>query len=181
MRVFIAVDVPVEIRNAFAAVQRKLEQSTNSARWVAAESIHITLKFIGEVPDRRVEDIHTALMALSWKPFTARIAGVGFFPGTRSPRVFWAGLEAPTMAGLAEELDFRMERIGFEKETRTFFRPHVTLARSKDTRLDASLVAAASEYREYEFGSFTVDRIFLFKSTLKPSGAVYEKLREYLL
>jgi len=180
MRVFIAVEVPVEIRNAFAAVQRELERSTNSARWVAAESIHITLKFIGEVPDRRVEDIHAALMALSWKPFTARIAGVGFFPGTRSPRVFWAGLEAPTMAGLAEELDSRMERIGFEKERRAF-RPHVTLARSKDTRLDASLVAAASEYREYEFGSFPVDRIFLFKSTLKPSGAVYEKLREYLL
>ena len=84
------------------------------------------------------------------------------------------------MEGLAERLDTRLERLGFEKERRKF-RAHITLARARDTRMDSSLVAAASEYNEYEFGSFLVDRIFLFKSSLKPTGAVYEKLREYLL
>jgi 2'-5' RNA ligase len=83
------------------------------------------------------------------------------------------------MQNLAEQLDSRMERLGFEKEKRAF-RPHITLA-ARDSRIDSALVTAASQYAEQQFGSFTVDRVFLFKSILRPSGAVYEKLKEYLL
>src|SRR6267143_2484533 len=180
MRVFIAVDLPNELRKELAELERQLKPLTDTVKWVAPESIHITLKFIGEVPDKQAEDIDAALTGLTWKPFTVTVRGVGFFPGNRSPRVFWAGMEAPTMQKLAEELDSRMERSGFEKEKRAF-RPHITLARARDSRIDSSLVAAASKYAEHQFGSFTVDRIFLFKSILKPTGAVYERLREYLL
>lgn len=180
MRIFIAVDLPSELRKALKELQRELKPVTDTARWVAPESIHITLKFIGEVPERRLEDIDRALEGLSWKPFTVAVRGVGFFPGTRSPRVFWAGMEAPTMEGLTEQLDTRLERLGFEKEKRAF-RPHITLARARETRMDSSLVTAATNHEERDFGSFTVDRIFLFQSTLKPSGAVYSKLKEYLL
>ena len=180
MRVFIAVDLPGEIRKALGDVQRQLRPLTDTARWVSPDSIHVTLKFIGEAPDKRVEDIDTALKGLTWKSFTVTVHGVGFFPGTRSPRVFWAGMEAPTMQGLAEQLDTRMERLGFEKEKRAF-RPHITLARARDSRIDSSLVTAAAEFQEHDFGSFTVDRVFLIKSTLKPAGSVYEKLKEYLL
>ena len=180
MRVFIAVELPDDIRKALGDVQRQLQPLTDTARWVSPDSIHITLKFIGEVPDKRIEDIDAALTGLTWKPFTVTVHGVGFFPGTRSPRVFWAGMEAPTMQGLAEQLDTRMERLGFEKEKRAF-RSHITLARARDTRIESALVTGAAEYEEHDFGSFTVDRMFLFKSTLKPSGAVYDKLKEYLL
>jgi 2'-5' RNA ligase len=180
MRVFIAIDIPNEIRTALKEVQRELRPLTTSVRWVAAESIHITLKFIGEVPDKGLDDIDTALTGLTWKPFTVTVRGVGFFPGTRSPRVFWAGMEAPTMQGLGERIESRMERLGFEKEKRAF-RPHITLARANNTRIESSFVSGAAQYEEHEFGSFVVDRMFLFKSTLNPSGAVYEKLKEYLL
>ena len=180
MRVFIAVDLPIEIRNALAEIQRELRPTSHAARWVNPDSIHITLKFIGEVPDSRLDEIHGALAGLTWIPFTVTIRGAGFFPGNRSPRVFWAGMEAPTMQGLAEELDARMERLGFENEQRAF-RPHITLARAKETRIDSSLVAAAAKFEGHEFGAFSVDRIFLFKSTMKPGGAVYEKLKEYPL
>jgi RNA 2',3'-cyclic 3'-phosphodiesterase len=180
MRVFIAVDLPNEIRQELAELERQLKPSTDTARWVAPESIHITLKFIGEVPEKRVEDVDAALTGLTWKPFTITVRGVGFFPGNRSPRVFWAGMEAPTMQDLAVELDSRMERLGFDKEKRAF-RPHITLARARDSRIDSSLVTASSEFAEHEFGSFTVDRIFLFKSTLNPGGAIYERLKEYPL
>ena len=180
MRVFIAVDLPGEIRKALGDVQRQLRPLTDTARWVSPDSIHVTLKFIGAVPDKRVEDIDAALTGLTWKPFTVTVHGVGFFPGTRSPRVFWAGMDAPTMEGLCEQLDTRMERLGFEKEKRAF-RPHITLARARDSRIDSSLVTAADEFQEHDFGSFTVDRMFLIKSTLKPSGSVYETLKEYLL
>jgi 2'-5' RNA ligase len=180
MRLFLAVDLPDHIRHELAEVQSALKPSTDSARWVSADSIHITLKFLGEVPEKLVEEIDTALAGLSWKHFTVTVRGVGFFPGNRSPRVFWAGMEAPTMQDLAEELDSRMERLGFDKEKRAF-RPHITLARARDTRIDSALVTGASPYEEHAFGSFTADRVFLFKSTLTPSGSVYEKLKEYLL
>jgi RNA 2',3'-cyclic 3'-phosphodiesterase len=180
MRLFIAVDLPDGVRDALSELQRTLRASTNSARWVAPESIHITLNFLGEVADKRLEEINGALADLAWKPFTVVVKGVGFFPGTRSPRIFWAGLDAPTMESLASETGDRMERIGFEQEKRAF-RPHITLARSRDARLDTALISAAAEYSDRDFGSFSVDRIFLFKSTLKSSGAVYEKVREYSL
>jgi RNA 2',3'-cyclic 3'-phosphodiesterase len=180
MRVFIAVDLPNEIRKTLADVQHELRDFSNSVRWVSPDAIHITLKFIGEMPEKRLEEIDDALTGFTWLPFTITVRGVGFFPGTRSPRVFWAGMEAPTMKDMAEELDTRMERVGFDKEKRAF-RPHITLARARDTRIDSSLVAASEPYEHYDFGSFVADRVFLFQSTLKPSGAVYEKLKEYLL
>jgi 2'-5' RNA ligase len=180
MRVFIAVDLPTEMRSELAKLQRELEPLTDTARWVAPESIHITLKFIGEIAEKRLEDIDASLTGLTWKSFAITVRGVGFFPGNRSPRVFWAGMEAPTMQNLAEQLDSRMERLGFDKEKRAF-RPHITLARARDSRIDSSLVTAAARYAEHDFGSFTVDRVYLFKSILKPSGAVYERLKEYLL
>ncbi|HEY2380606.1 MAG TPA: RNA 2',3'-cyclic phosphodiesterase [Terriglobia bacterium] len=180
MRLFIAIDLPAEVRSNVADVQRALRPLAESAKWVAPESIHITLKFLGEVPEKQLDDINTAMNGLSWKPFTISVRGVGFFPGNRSPRVFWAGMEAPTMQGLAEELDSRMERLGFEREKRAF-RPHITLARARDTRIDSSLVTGAAQYEEHDFGSFTADRLFVIKSTLKSTGSVYEKLKEYLL
>src|SRR5437867_125274 len=180
MRVFIAVELPDDVRRGLKEIQRDLRSLHESARWVSPESIHITLKFLGEVPNKRVDNIHEALAGLSWKPFLIKVQGIGFFPGTRSPRVIWAGMEAPTMSGLAEELDARMDRIGFEKERRAF-RPHITLARARDTRMDSSLVKAAAKYADHPFGSFKVDRVSLFQSTLKPTGAVYNKLKEYLL
>ena len=180
MRLFIAIDLPNEVRKQLAEVQRALRPLADSAKWVDAESIHITLKFLGEAPEKQLDDINAAMNGLSWKPFTISVRGVGFFPGNRSPRVFWAGMEAPTMQGLVEQLDSRMERLGFEKEKRAF-RPHITLARARDTRLDSSLVTGAASYEEHDFGSFTADRVYIIKSTLKPAGSVYEKLKEYLL
>jgi RNA 2',3'-cyclic 3'-phosphodiesterase len=180
MRLFIAIELPDGIRDALARVQSELKAATHSARWVAAESIHITLKFLGEVQEGKIADIHAAVTGLTWKPFTITVRGVGFFPGTRSPRIFWAGMESPTMQELAAQVDSKMEPLGFEKEKRAF-RPHITLARAKDTRIDASLVTAATHFKDHDFGSFFVDRMFLFRSTLRPSGAVHEKLREYLL
>src|SRR5262245_10230478 len=180
MRVFIAIDLPEDIRSQLAALQRELPTVTNSARWVPAESIHLTLKFIGEVNEKRREAIDEAMAGLTWKPFRVTVKGVGFFPGTRSPRVFWAGLQAPTMEALAEKIDSRMERLGFEREKRAF-RAHVTLARAKHTRLDSSLVTAAAKFEEQNFGMFTVDRCFLYQSTLKSPAPVYTKLKEYLL
>jgi 2'-5' RNA ligase len=180
MRLFIAIDLSEPVRQALTQLQAELRPVAESARWVAPGSIHLTLKFIGETQEQRIDEIDEALGALSWKTFTVFVRGIGFFPGNRSPRVLWAGLEASTMDGLAQQIDTRMERLGFEKEKRAF-RPHLTLARARESRIDAALIAAASRYEDHDFGSFTVDRFHLFQSILKPEGAEYVKLKEYLL
>lgn len=180
MRVFIAIDLPEEIRTRLSDMQAELRSAATSARWIAAESAHLTLKFIGEVSDTRREDVDAALGGLSWKEFPVSVKGVGFFPGTRSPRVFWAGLHASTMEGLTQEIDTRLERAGFDKEKRAF-RPHITLARAKTSRLESTLVKAAEKFAETDFGSFVADRCFLYQSSLKPTGPVYTKLKEYML
>lgn len=180
MRVFVAIELPEDIRGELATVQKELRPVSGSARWVAAEATHLTLKFIGEIAERRIDEIDRELSGLGWKPFTVTVQGVGFFPGTRSPRVLWAGLQAQGMEGLAERIDTRLERLGIEREKRAF-RAHVTLARAKNTRLDTAMVQEAERFQDKEFGSFTADRCVLYQSILKPAGAVYVKLKEYLL
>lgn len=180
MRVFLAIEVPSEVRQRLAEVQERLRNTTRSARWVAAGSIHITLRFIGEISENRREDIDAALTGLSWLPLSVAVQGVGFFPGTGSPRVFWAGLHCSTMSGLASEINSRLENAGFDSEKRAF-RAHLTLARAKDHRLESGLVKAAEEFAEIEFGKFTVDRFYLYQSTLRAGGSVYTKLKEYPL
>ena len=87
MRLFIAIDVPGEIRERLGAMQDELRHASSSARWTTAESLHVTLKFIGEISETRCQDVDTALVGLSWKPLSVSVRGVGFFPGTGSPRV----------------------------------------------------------------------------------------------
>ena len=180
MRVFIAIDVPDEIRQRLASIQEELRPSAPSAKWVNADAIHITLKFIGEISEKRRDDIDNALTDLTWKPLAVAVRGIGFFPGMRSPRVLWAGVECTTMAGLAEEVDSRLVRAGFDSEKRAF-RAHLTLARTKESRLENTLVRAAAPHEQAEFGSFHADRIHLYQSTTKAGGSVYTKLKEFQL
>lgn len=180
MRAFLAIDVPAEIRKRLAEIQDQLRPSSTAARWVHPESIHLTLKFIGEMPEQRREEVDAAMVGLTWKPFSVAVRGVGFFPGLGSPRVLWAGLESSMMAGLAKEIDCRLEHAGFEKEEREF-RAHVTLARTKGNRLERSLVKAAEQYQQTEFGTFVAHCFYLYQSTLKPGGPVYTKLKEFPL
>jgi 2'-5' RNA ligase len=178
MRLFVAIELPGQLRHALSEVHRNIRASTHSARWVAPESIHLTLKFLGEVKESSINAIKDVLADITWQPFTVTVRGLGFFPAKRSPRIFWAGMEAPTLVELAAEIDKRLEKLGFEKEKRAFH-PHVTLARAKGDRMEPELVAALSSLENHEFGSFVADRFLLFQSTLSGAGAIYTKLREY--
>jgi 2'-5' RNA ligase len=129
MRIFIALDIDDAIRERIALFQDGVRGFAPDAGWVRPESLHVTLKFIGEKPDAAVEQIRDALSSVSLNPFSFTFRGVGFFPTAKSPRVFWLGIEAgPELATLAAKVDTTMESFGIPKEAHAYS-PHLTLAR----------------------------------------------------
>ncbi len=182
MRVFVALDVPEPVRASLAELSERLKKVCPNARWVRLEGIHITLKFIGEVPPEKLEQIRQALGELpSFNPITVRFAGVGFFPDARSPRVFWAGVQAdPTLAELAAAMEMKLEPLGIAPEKRAFH-PHLTLARFESPQGAQALMEAVEALGTPELGEETFREFHLYQSVLKRSGAEYTRLDTYPL
>jgi 2'-5' RNA ligase len=182
VRLFVALDVPEQIREKLADLSARLKKTCLSARWLRLESVHITLKFIGEVSLETVEKIREALASLPQFPsIVLRFAGLGFFPSARRPRVFWAGVEAdPQLAALAAAIEAKLEPLGIPAEKRDFH-PHLTLARFDSPQGTQALVAAVEALGAPEFGSETFHEFHLYQSVLKRSGAEYTRLVTYPL
>ncbi len=181
MRLFIATDLPATLIQTISDMQKHLRSVTESARWVRPESMHLTLKFLGEVAEEKLGAIDERLGRIRTQPFKVRVSGVGFFPNDRAPRVFWAGIESPALQELAQKVEEQTVELGFRAEKRPF-RPHLTLARSRrDRRIDTALVGESAPFLEREFGTFTTDRFYMYQSRLRPTGAEYEQLFEYRL
>lgn len=179
MRLFVAIKLTEEVRQALQAVVDELRPRL-PLRWVPAENWHVTLKFIGEWPAERRVEIVSALRSLRTAaavPFV--VEGLGVLPNMRSPRVFWAGLRhGEQLPKLASHVDEALAALGVERERRAF-EPHITLGRVKTKIRPPELQRAIDHYR-IEFGSLTADRFALFQSELRPGGAVYCKLEEFV-
>src|SRR5262245_8442303 len=127
MRIFIALDIPAEIRARITEYAGRLRGYAPEARWARPEGLHVTLKFIGEVSEAKVEEIKRALGAVKAAPFAVTFESAGFFPTPKSPRVFWIGVHAdPGLAQLAAAIDGATHTVGIAKEERAFS-PHLTL------------------------------------------------------
>src|ERR1019366_8881683 len=130
MRLFIALDFPDAIRDRIARFLEGVSGFAPDARWAKPESLHVTLKFIGEQPDLAVEQIKQAISTIESSAPEIYFRGYGFFPTAKSARVFWIGMDAtPQLAALATAIDDEMAKLGIPKENRAFS-PHLTLARS---------------------------------------------------
>jgi 2'-5' RNA ligase len=179
IRSFIAIDLPDATRQALAAVQEQLKQSRATVRWVKPGSIHLTLKFLGNIHAAQVEDIARAVVQeiRDQAPITLRPAGLGAFPSLRKPRVIWIGMngEVQRLNAIQVRVDNALEPLGFVREKRGF-RPHLTIGRVKDRRRLQSLVDAMVTLDVEPFNSFDADEIILYKSDLRPTGAIYTKL-----
>ena len=165
---------------------------TPEARWAKPESLHVTLKFIGEQPESALDQIKVSLASVSASPAEIHFQGYGFFPTAKSARVFWIGMEAgPQLAALAATIDEKMSSLGIPKEDRAFS-PHLTLARGAGRsasprrgkadapnrifqRLQEKLVTLPTP----EFGSMTAREFFLYQSQLSPKGSKYTKLAQF--
>jgi 2'-5' RNA ligase len=180
MRLFVALEIPSEVRKNLAALIESLRAVSPQARWERPENLHVTLKFIGEVPEARLSDIRAALASVrSEHPITLDFRGLGFFPNEKHPRVFWAGIEAsPNLKTLAANIDGATEKLGIPLEQRPFS-PHLTLARFEPPRLPEKLRAAIQESAGREFGSLRTTQFQLIESKLKRSGAEYTTVESF--
>ncbi len=177
MRLFIGVRIPDEIKERISEVIRRLELKVREARIVAPANLHITLKFLGEVPEDRIAGISDILadIAKDYAPFRAEVKDAGVFPDLKSPRVFWIGCDSGgKLKKLSALIENRIEAEGFEKESR--FKEHITVARFKSTPKAVFLKEIIAKYEEETFGYMEVKAIELIKSDLKPSGSVYTVL-----
>ena len=179
IRTFIAIELPEATRQGLAAIQEQLEQSRARVRWVKASSIHLTLKFLGNIHPGQVDDIAavTAQVVRSEPLLTLRAAGLGAFPSQQNPRVIWVGIEGEVkrLTHIQNRLENDLVTLGFAREKRGF-RAHLTLGRVKDKGNRQGLIAAMTELEIPEFNSFDVTEIILYKSELRPTGAIYTKL-----
>lgn len=182
MRLFVALDVPEAVRDRIRTLIRELEPLCPGARWVRAEGIHITLKFIGEVSAEKAGHIRAALGTIRLAgPVEMTFRNTGFFPNAKHPRVFWIGLEAsPNLAELATAIEAGLEPLGIAREKRAF-KPHLTLARFKSEEGLAKLREALGNLGPLEFGRAIADSFYLYQSKLRPSGAEYTKLASFSL
>lgn len=183
MRLFVAVETPETVRRALSKWIGPLQKAFPSARWVRAENLHVTLKFIGDVSAESLDALRSALDTVRHaSPIEINFRGAGFFPEERRPRVLWAGIEAGAeLAQLARAIDEALEPAGIARETREF-RPHLTVARFPEksdnagvARVRGTLAAADSP----DFGSARVTDFHLYRSVLKPSGAEYTRLNSF--
>ncbi len=183
MRTFIAIDITAEIRERLIEFVEKHRPLFANARWIRPEGAHITLKFLGEIDLEQKDRIEAALSRVKATPFDIRVRGVGFFPGTRAPRVLWAGTEAgEPLAALASYVEKELAPLGFAKEKQAY-RPHLTLARldPKKTKNSASAAQDLIERPQPDFGTMTATEFFLYQSKLSPHGSHYAKLARFVL
>ncbi|MGA7792752.1 MAG: RNA 2',3'-cyclic phosphodiesterase [Candidatus Acidiferrales bacterium] len=180
MRLFVALDIPDDVRAAIHAIMAKLRLDCRNARWVRIEGLHVTLKFIGETSSEEAAAIKAALASISPRtPIPMKFHGLGFFPNERRPRVLWAGIEAvPALAELAAAVETSLGALGIPREERAFS-PHLTLARFDTPRGLDALHAAIEKTGPLEFGVTTAKEFHLYQSVLKPGGAEYTRLATF--
>ncbi len=194
MRLFIALDIDDQVRQRIGRFVDGVSGFAPDARWVRLESIHITLKFIGEQPPEIVSTLQDKLNGVSALPFQLTFAGVGFFPTPKSPRVFWIGIQAgPELQKLAAAVDDITAQLGIPKEDRAFS-PHLTLARKSGAsgaprrqkndspnRVFHRLQEKLATMPALEFGTMTAREFFLYQSQLSRSGSRYTRLHGFPL
>ncbi|MFO8083491.1 MAG: RNA 2',3'-cyclic phosphodiesterase [Desulfobacterales bacterium] len=180
IRTFIAIPLPKIFISWILEVQEQLKSYRFPVRWVKPENIHLTLKFLGNIPIKSIDSIAMTMddTFCGCPPMTLFAKGLGVFPGIKKPRVIWLGLsgDIKALSGLQANLESNLEKIGFLKENRQF-KSHLTLGRIKGHIEPKNLFDALRSFSEFTSEPFDTKELILYKSELKPSGASYIKLK----
>ena len=190
MRTFVALDVDDAIRRRLERFMDGLRAFAPEVRWVEPESLHVTLKFIGEQPAENVERLQAALAAIRASSFSVGFRGCGFFPSERAARVFWVGIEAgPELPRLAGAIETACAPLGIANQDREFS-PHLTLARAgsgapagrredKVNRRFARLQEKLSASGSPDFATMSAREFFLYQSKTARDGVRYTKIARF--
>jgi len=178
LRCFVAVELPPPMREEIGRLQSRI--ATNGLRLVRPELVHVTIKFLGDVPQEMVGNVTGALGKVKASPFPAKVQGMGAFPG-RAVRVVWLGLTGDFQE-LYRNVEQALGPLGFAPEDRGFS-AHVTLGRvaRPSPQMSRLLSEKIAEFSSLDLGGFNVDRFYLKKSTLTSGGPIYENLAEFPL
>ncbi len=180
-RLFVALDPPEPVRRRLATLgvelRRAASRAADEVRWVPPENGHLTLQFLGAVPEERVAAVEGALRsaAAEARPLSLEVKGAGGFPNARRPRVVWAGVtgEVAALGALVSEIGRRLAPLGFTPEERPFS-AHLTLGRARDGRGAPGLAGALAHAAEASGTPWRVADVALFESHLSPKGPRYE-------
>ena len=192
MRVFVGIGIDDAIRERVQRFLDGVREFALDARWVRPESLHLTLKFIGEKPPETVEQIKRALSTIQADNLQITLRDYGFFPSARSARVFWIGIEAGSaLVALAAAVDQATATLDIPREERGFS-PHLTLARGgqgsrasrrrRSDRANETFQRLQEKLRALptpEFGSMTAREFFLYESQLRDGGSRYTKIARF--
>ena len=182
IRSFIAIEVPWPLQARMGELQQELKHLAADVKWVRPGGIHLTLKFLGTVPKETLEKIALAVSPVisSKEPFDLRIYGLGCFPSSRNPRVFWLGIDrgSEEVSSLQETIEKKTAAISLPSERR-LFTPHLTIGRVRSLKGKGALAQAIETERNIEIGAFQAKEVILFQSELNPAGAVYTKLKTF--
>ncbi len=179
IRAFIAIEIAAATVHRIAAAIDPLKPRIVGIRWVAPTSFHLTVKFLGNIDESRIEPIGLALTdALRpFQRFTINAKGLGVFPSMKRPRVLWVGLVGSRLAELAAAVESALTPLGFAREEKTFT-PHLTIGRWRQAeRADRALEHELKNWTQCDFGATLVDEVIFFESVLKPAGAIYHRLK----
>jgi 2'-5' RNA ligase len=182
---FVAIDLPASLRESLAILIAALRRDLPGLRWVKPEGIHLTLKFLGDVPeaqDLRLREVLHRAVPSAVPPFDVRVEGVELFPDKGRPRVVWTGLREVngSLLALQQRVEGAAKEAGFPAEGRPF-KPHLTLARMGEGRPASDLPLILARHSLDDLGSFRVSTVCLFQSILRQGGAEYRHIEEFHL
>ncbi len=179
MRLFVALELNSKVIANLTELVRRLS-TISPVHWVHPQNMHVTLKYVGEWDENRLEQMLRALDEVKIKvPVSVPLAGLGFIPAGPNPRIFWVGAEnTPPLRQLASAVDATLSPLGIAPEVRPL-EPHLTLGRMKESQDLTEMHEAIEELPSRDFGTITPDRFVLFESTLTPNGAIYRKVQEF--
>lgn len=180
IRAFIAIHVPASLQHALADIRQACQDLPLPLRWVQPTQLHLTLKFLGDIPEALIPDISRVMQSVATEhaPFNVPARGLGCFPTPARPRVLWMGLvdTQHALTSLQQHLDTALGGHGIPRESKPFH-PHLTLARIRKPSHCPQLLTLLHTYRTQYFGDMPVHTLHFMQSQLHHTGAVYTLLR----
>lgn len=176
MRTFLAIDLPDKVKDYLYDFQKKLKKDYVKINWVAKKNLHLTLKFFGEVDEKKLAELKAELKKIKQIPFRVKLKGIGFFPDEKAPNVIWVGIQPEKdVIALQQKIDEAL-LLTFPSDQK--FQSHLTIGRIKGIKKPKEFAEAAKELKIEEI-EFEISSFKLMKSELSTTGPSYSVIEEF--